>query len=90
MQQVHVYISGFVQGVGFRQFIKHSAKKNGIAGWVKNLPDGRVEAIFQGSKVSIERIILRCKKGPMLSEVEDVYVEWNPKNLEKFLDFSIR
>ncbi len=89
MQQVHVFISGFVQGVGFRQFLKHSARKLGITGWVQNLPDGRVEAIFQGSKESIEQMILRCKKGPMLSKVEEVLVEWAETG-EKFETFETR
>ena len=89
MQQVHVFISGFVQGVGFRQFVKYSARKIGITGWVQNLPDGRVEGIFQGSKVSVEQMILRCRKGPLLSEVEEVLVEWAEIE-EKFETFETR
>ena len=76
----HVFISGFVQGVGFRQFIKNSARKIGLAGWVRNLDDGRVEAVFSGSKESIEETISICKKGPFLSEVKEVEVMWE-KNL---------
>lgn len=90
MHTAHVFIAGFVQGVGFRQFVKHSAKQNGITGWVRNVPDGRVEALFQGQKKKIKEIILICKKGPMLSEVEDVVVEWDAKASEEFVDFSIR
>jgi len=71
-----VFISGFVQGVGFRQFIKHKALKLELTGWVKNLPDNRVEAIFVGSEEKIEEIISICRKGPFLSEVKDVGVSF--------------
>jgi len=72
----HVFVSGFVQGVGFRQFVKRSARKIGLTGWVKNTSDNRVEAVFQGSKEQIEKIISICKKGPFLSEVKDVQVNF--------------
>jgi len=76
MKRAHIFISGFVQGVSFRHFVKRKAQEIGLTGWVKNLPDGRVEAVFQGPKEKIEGIILLCRKGPFLSEVEDVEVEW--------------
>lgn len=87
-----VFISGFVQGVGFRQFIKNNAGKNGLSGWVKNLPDNRVEAIFVGKKEKIEEMILLCRKGPFLSEVKNVEVMWEenpPTGVENFEDFEI-
>lgn len=67
-----VFVSGFVQGVGYRQFVKQSAKQIGLTGWVKNLPDNRVEAVFAGSKEQIEKMISLCQKGPFLSEVKDM------------------
>lgn len=73
---VHIFVSGFVQGVGYRQFAKRNALKLGLTGWVKNLPDNRVEAVFQGSKEQIEKIIPICKKGPFLSEIKDVQVNF--------------
>lgn len=76
MKRAHVFISGFVQGVGFRHFVRRKAQELGLTGWVKNLPKRRVEAVFQGPKEKIEEIILLCRKGPFLSEVEDVEVEW--------------
>ncbi len=80
MTQAHVFIEGFVQNVGFRHFVKSKAVESGLNGFVKNLPDGRVEAIVQGSKENIEKLIKLCKKGPFLSEVENVDVQWeNPK-----------
>lgn len=77
-----VFISGFVQGVGFRQFVLRQAKRLRLTGWVKNLPDNRVEATFCGSKEQIEKIISICEKGPFLSEVKDTEVLWE-KGKEK-------
>lgn len=81
--KAHVYISGFVQGVGFRHFIRREMARLGLLGWVQNLPagrqggpDGRVEAVFHGPKEDIEKMIALCRKGPFLAEVEDVTVEW--------------
>jgi acylphosphatase len=70
----HVFISGFVQGVGFRRFVKHHALKLGLTGWVKNLADNRVEAVFCGSKEQIEKITSVCEKGPFFSEVKNVQI----------------
>jgi len=92
----HVFISGFVQGVGYRQFIKRSARTLNLTGWVKNLSDNRVEAVFQSSassgqeaKEQIEKIISACKKGPFLSEVKNVVVEWEDQSAENFSSFEI-
>lgn len=74
MVTVHIFISGVVQGVGFRQFLKYSAKKNSVVGWVQNTADGRVEAMLQGSKENIEQMIVLCRKGPAVSEVKHVEV----------------
>lgn len=88
MKVAHIFISGFVQGVGFRQFIKINADKLGLKGWVRNLPDGRVEAVFEGSKEKIEEGISLCRKGPLLSEVKRVNVRWEGIN-ERFETFEI-
>ncbi|HSW87603.1 MAG TPA: acylphosphatase [Candidatus Saccharimonadales bacterium] len=74
--QAHLLITGTVQGIGYRQFVKSHARKMGITGWVKNLPDGSVEAILQGDTAKIEEMITLCKKGPFLAEVKDVEVLW--------------
>jgi len=84
-----VFISGFVQGVGFRQFIKQNALKLGLTGWVKNLQDNRVEAVFVGSKENIEKMITLCRKGPFLSEVKDVETIWEDIN-EQLEGFELR
>lgn len=85
----HVYISGFVQGVGFRQFVKRQALKISLTGWVKNLPDNRVEALFQGTKEQIKKIISICEKGPFLSEVKDVNVVWEENPKESYETFEV-
>jgi acylphosphatase len=84
----HIFISGFVQGVGYRQFTKRAAKGIGLTGWVTNLPDNRVEAVFEGSKEQIEEIVSVCKKGPFLSEVKDIEVSFEGPN-EHFESFEI-
>ena len=86
---VHVFVSGFVQGVGYRRFVRHNAIKLGLTGWIKNLPDNRVEAVFVGSKEQIDKIISICEKGPFLSEVKDVVVEWEDQSAEVFKTFEI-
>jgi len=76
MKQAHVFISGNVQGVGYRQFVKSNARKLGITGWVRNAEDGGVEAVFQGEESMIEVLVSACKKGPFLAEVEQIGFEW--------------
>ena len=85
---VRVKISGRVQGVFFRMETKKYADRIGIGGWVRNMADGAVEAVFQGNDSQIARMTDWCKKGPPLSRVEDVTVkeEMAP---EKFTSFEI-
>lgn len=84
---IHIYVSGDVQGVGFRQFVKYNARKLNIKGWVKNLPDGKVEVMLQGRDKELEKMVQVCKRGPMISNVKNVEIE----NLsdEYFEDFKI-
>ena len=85
--QARIYVLGFVQGVGFRQFVKKTAQNLGLKGYVRNLPDGRVEAVLQGSKENIEKLIKLCEKGPFFSEVKSVGVNFEEE--EEFEDFKI-
>lgn len=85
----HVFISGFVQGVGFRRFVRHHALKLGLTGWVKNLPDNRVEAVLQGPKEKIDQIVDIIKKGSFLSEVRSVAMEREDQSEEIFKTFEI-
>lgn len=70
----HVFIKGRVQGVNFRNATKQEADQLGIVGWVKNLEDGRVEAMFEGTPEAIQRMIEWCKRGPPAAQVEEVRV----------------
>ncbi len=88
MKQAHIFVSGFVQGVGFRQFIKRKARTLRVNGWVKNLPDRRVEAMLQGRMEDVKKMILLCKKGPFLSQVQDVQVLWEESEKE-YTDFEV-
>lgn len=85
VKRVHVLIKGKVQGVGFRASTRRRAKNLELAGWVKNLDSGEVEAVFEGSKESINEMLDWCKKGPSLAKVVDVKVEdEEPEVLESF------
>jgi acylphosphatase len=70
----HVFISGDVQGVGFRQYVKYKAKKLSIKGWVKNLDNGKVEALFDGSEKSLDEMLKICNRGPFLARVKNVEI----------------
>jgi len=85
---VHVVISGLVQGVGFRYFLKRKAKELGITGWVQNT-GATVEAVFAGEKVQIGKMITLCREGPPLAQVHDIRVSENLKE-EKYEGFTIR
>lgn len=74
--RLHVFISGFVQGVGFRYFLKRQARRLGLNGFVRNTIDKRVEAVFVGEKKNLDAIIEICRKGAFLAEVENVEVIW--------------
>ncbi|MBP9716336.1 MAG: acylphosphatase [Candidatus Levybacteria bacterium] len=84
---IHVFISGSVQGVGFRQFVKSKANKLNVKGWVKNLPDRRVEAMLLGSAENLELLIDYCRKGPFLAQVKDLEIEHMPD--QEFETFEI-
>ena len=74
--RAHVWISGHVQGVNFRTHTRDEARRAGVDGWVKNLDDGRVEAVFEGTRAGVQRLISWCYSGPNSAEVEHVEVEW--------------
>ena len=86
--RAHLYIEGLVQGVFFRRYTKEVAKKYNVKGWVKNLPDGRVEALLEGDKDNVDKVIEFCKKGPPGAIVDNVEIIWEEYKGE-FEDFKI-
>ena len=76
MKRAHIFIEGRVQGVGFRHFALINAEEIGVQGWIKNLPDGRVEAVIEGPEDHIDEMVARCEEGPGASRVDMVDVEW--------------
>jgi len=72
--RVRLFISGVVQGVSYRASTQEQARRRGIVGWVKNLDDGRVEAVAQGSKDEVADLIAWCRKGPPAAKVDKVDV----------------
>lgn len=85
MVRAHVFVSGNVQGVFFRQETRDRARSRGLAGWVKNLSDGRVEAVFEGTEEAVEQMVEWCRRGPRWAEVKDVEVaREEPEALTEF------
>ena len=87
MKQVHLLVSGFVQGVGYREYTKREARKIGLVGWVRNLSDGRVEILAQGSEEKLRQLIKKCERGSYLAEVKDISIEWKEPE-EDFTEFK--
>lgn len=87
--RAHVRVSGRVQGVFFRSETRDKAVKLGITGWVRNLSDGRVEAVFEGEEERVKEIIEFCKRGPPGAKVTSVEVKWE-NYLGEFRDFKIK
>jgi acylphosphatase len=88
-KRVHVWISGRVQGVFFRAHTRDAAFHAGLTGWVRNLSDGRVEAVFQGDPERVERMVAWCRQGSPGSRVDQVQMREEPVQ-EEFTGFGIR
>jgi acylphosphatase len=89
MKRIRVTITGMVQGVFFRARTRNEAIRNNVTGWVKNLPDGRVEAVFEGKPDDVDRVVGWCRIGPSQAVVEHVEAVEEPSS-GAFRDFSIR
>jgi acylphosphatase len=89
MKRLHVTVSGRVQGVFFRAHTRKIAQSLSLTGWVRNRPDGRVEAIFEGKETDLEVMLAWCKQGPPSAVVTDVAASEDPYTGE-FRDFSVR
>lgn len=87
--RAHVIISGDVQGVNFRYYTKQKATPLRLKGWVRNLPMGNVEAVFEGKEDKVKEIVDWCKRGPTFARVDNVKVEFSVYKGE-FESFEIR
>lgn len=87
--RAHVFLTGTVQGVFFRSSTRSQARIHKVRGWIKNLPDGRVESVMEGEKSEVESLIEFCKKGPSGSRIENVEIEWERPS-HSFSGFEIR
>lgn len=88
--RAHVWVKGHVQGVGFRAHVEYHARKiGGLTGWVRNVGDDTVEAIAEGERAGVERLIQMMKEGPRASRVEDSRVDWEEPTGE-FLQFGMK
>jgi acylphosphatase len=74
--RAHVYVSGHVQGVNFRAYTQHRAQALGLRGWVRNLWDGRVEAVFEGEENAVRKAVAWCHSGPPMARVDDVQADF--------------
>jgi acylphosphatase len=86
--RAHVYVSGRVQGVFFRHNTKNQAQNRGLTGWVRNLSDGSVEAVFEGDEHAVKSMVEYCHHGPRGADVTKVSVDWEPYR-DEFQNFSI-
>jgi acylphosphatase len=88
LARVQVLISGRVQGVFFRAYTRDQAVARGLRGWVRNLPDGRVAAVFEGDREKIDSMLAWCRQGPPYAAVDEVLTDWQPYQGESH-DFRI-
>ena len=87
--RAHIVVSGRVQGIFFRAETQEKAKDLGVTGWVKNLSEDRVEAVFEGERAKVEQMIEWAKKGPSGAIVNDLDLSWEEYQGE-FSNFEIR
>ena len=87
--RVHAFVSGRVQGVFFRFEAQRLARSLRVSGWVTNRRDGRVEAVFEGDKENVEKLLAFCRRGPSGARVTNVEAVWGEPTGE-FEDFSVR
>ncbi|NCQ56081.1 MAG: acylphosphatase [Candidatus Nealsonbacteria bacterium CG18_big_fil_WC_8_21_14_2_50_37_10] len=87
--KAHIIVSGRVQRVHFREKTREKAEEFGVFGWVKNLSDGRVEAVFEGEKAKVEEMVEWARKGPFWAKVNGLETSWEEYQAE-FSNFEIR
>jgi acylphosphatase len=86
--RVHIFVNGRVQGVFFRQSTQLQAQSIGVFGWVRNLPDGQVEGVFEGEESAVKSLVDYCRHGPLAARVEKIEVK--PENYKaEFSTFKV-
>lgn len=88
-KRVHLLVEGRVQGVYFRQGMMETAEKNNVLGWVRNLPDNKVEAILEGNDSNVDAVVEWARFGPAGAVVQELKVT-EEKYVREFSDFEIR
>jgi len=83
MKRAHVFISGRVQGGWFRASTRDKAEELSLSGWVRNLPDGRVEAVFEGDDKAVDEMVEWCHYGPSLARIDTVNIEYEEPQGER-------
>jgi acylphosphatase len=89
IERLAAYISGDVQGVGYRAFARRYARTLGLVGYARNLADGVVEVVAEGPRELLERLLAELRRGPISADVSDVRIEWGIATGE-YQTFSIR
>lgn len=84
---VRLYLSGVVQGIFFRAFVKENAEKYNVKGFVRNLEDGRIEVFLEGDLESVDKMIELCQKGPKYSQIQGVEIK--EEKLQDFREFKV-
>lgn len=90
LNAVHIIVEGLVQGVGFRWFVARRADSLGLKGWVRNLPDGRVEIHAEGERGLLEELISAVKVGPRSAQVTNLRLQWLEQSSSTYTHFQIR
>lgn len=88
-RRVRVVVSGIVQGVNFRRYTQMTARSLGVMGWVRNLPDGRVEGCFEGERGGVDALVEWCRTGPPYGRVDSLALT-EEEYAGEFADFAIR
>jgi len=88
MKRVHLHIEGLVQGVCYRAFARDEAESLRLSGWVRNLPDGRVELVAEGPEEALQKLVAWCRRGPPAAHVLDMAVRYAEATGE-FIGFRV-
>ena len=89
IQELHAYVDGWVQGVGYRYFVVNTALALGLRGYVCNLGDGSVEVLAQGTRPTLERLLTMLQRGPSAAEVNEIRTVWGQPT-EHLSGFHVR